>query len=350
MKILFITSAYPCPQNPIKGIFNYYRQQGLKALGLTVDILYLNRVLNKKNIIHIEKNYRPSDFGLSENSGVRSVNFLHPTLPNHLPSKVLKIVENENYDIVHFHFLWSTHSIASALRARKIPTVISCHGSDINNLVSKDQGQQKQKLSDLEGACKTIFVSKALLATAKSLGYSGKNATCIPNGFDPQLFNIKNRPKHFTAPLVGFVGALVPVKRVDALVSIFQQIKKGCPSAEFIIIGRGPLQTLIDKELQDSNIHSCTQHIHYLSPADLGTAMQKMTLLVLPSRNEGFPCVINEAKACGAPCIGRPTAPPRICGPAGSASATASRFSRATGSRRSSCSSPARGSGRSSCP
>jgi len=38
----------------------------------------------------------------------------------------------------------------------------------------------------LEKASATIFVSKALLERAKSLGFSGKNAVVIPNGTHEQ--------------------------------------------------------------------------------------------------------------------------------------------------------------------
>lgn len=163
-------------------------------------------------------------------------------------------------------------------------------------------------LETLENAARCIFVSRALLEKAKSFGYSGQNATVIPNGYDPDVFKpmdkntvrkelgIYKENTHY----VGFVGNLIPIKRADKLPEIFRKIAKELPNTRFLIVGDGALRDKILKEMKGLDVVFAGR----VPQVEVAKYMNAMDVMVLPSRNEGWPCVILEAQACGTCVIG----------------------------------------------
>jgi glycosyltransferase involved in cell wall biosynthesis len=185
------------------------------------------------------------------------------------------------------------------------PFIVTLHGSDVNILMPR---RREIYVSILESASATIFVSKALLEKAKSLGFSGKNAVVIPNGYDETIFKPMDKEAvrkelgiHREGyKYVGFVGNLIPIKRADKLGEIFRLIAKEIPETFFIVVGDGPLRKKIEKETKGLNIIFTGR----LPQKDVAKYMNAMDVMVLPSRNEGWPCVVLEAQACGTCVIG----------------------------------------------
>jgi glycosyltransferase involved in cell wall biosynthesis len=185
------------------------------------------------------------------------------------------------------------------------PFVVTLHGSDVNILMP----HRKEIYVDVfEKASATIFVSRALLERAKSMGFSGKNAVVIANGYDEAIFKPVNK-KAVRKELgihregyryVGFVGNLIPIKRADKLGEIFRLIAKEIPEMFFIIVGDGPLRKKIEKETKGLNIIFTGR----LPQKDVAKYMNAMDVMMLPSREEGFGAVVIEAQACGTCVIG----------------------------------------------
>lgn len=165
-------------------------------------------------------------------------------------------------------------------------------------------------IQTFEKASKVVFVSDALLERAKSYGYSGRNAAVIPNGYDPTIF--KPMDKVFIRKelniykegykYVGFVGNLIPVKRADKLPEIFEKIAKRYKRVKFLIVGDGYLREKIEEKMKQKNLNYIfTERV---LQEDVARYMNAMDVMVLPSRNEGWPCVVLEAQACGTCVIG----------------------------------------------
>ncbi|ACJ75341.1 glycosyl transferase, group 1 family protein [Thermosipho africanus TCF52B] len=224
--------------------------------------------------------------------------------------KMAKILEkemlNKKYDLIHAHRGFPEGVAANiASKSQNVPYVVTVHGGEIHSLMRyfKDT-----IIRTLEEAKKVFFVSEFLLNFAKKKGYSGKNAVVIPNGYDPQIFFpidkevIRKKLGVYKEgyKYVGFVGNLIPVKRADKLAEIFKSIKKFVPNTKFIVVGDGFLKEQIKSETRKLDIIFTGR----ISQREVAEWMNVMDVMILPSRNEGWPCVIVEAQACGTCVIG----------------------------------------------
>lgn len=221
-------------------------------------------------------------------------------------NQIYNNVKRENFQLIHAHGMYEPPAglIAKHFSEKlKIPYIITCHGSDVNFKMSLTP---QLYVDTFEQAAKVIFVSNAILNKAKSYGYSGKNAVIIPNGVDIDLFKMLDKEKikqelHFTRKVVGFVGNLLPVKRADKLPEIFEEINQNFET-DFLIIGEGRLKNKIEKNCRKKNLN--ITFTGKLPHEKISYYLNAMDVLILPSRNEGFPCVVLEAQACGVPVIG----------------------------------------------
>jgi len=216
-----------------------------------------------------------------------------------------KIKDNE-FDIIHAHGMYkpSAGLIAKLLSQKlSVPYVVTCHGSDINLLMPL---AKELYVDVLENASKVIFVSNALLNKAKSFGYAGENSVVIPNGIEPVIFKPLDKEKikkelGLSKKVVGFVGNLVNVKRADKLPEIFSYISS-IYDAEFLVVGDGELRKSIENECKKRKLK--VKFVGSVSHEEVPYYMNAMDVMILPSRNEGWPCVVLEAQGCGVAIVG----------------------------------------------
>ncbi|QVJ80690.1 Glycosyltransferase involved in cell wall bisynthesis [Prevotella sp. khp1] len=97
------------------------------------------------------------------------------------------------------------------------------------------------------------------------------------------------------------VGRLNEQKGFDLLIEAFSKIANKCPKWNVDIFGDGS-----DKEKllnMISNYHMESRVSIYPSTSDIYREYCKSDILVLSSRYEGYPLVLNEAMSCSLPCV-----------------------------------------------
>lgn len=327
MKILVITNLFPYPENETSGIFITNRLKVLKEfdiefktygiIGKDTFILKIVKYIFRKQEAGIREasivskgiEYNYANFKRTLMDSIYKKAFrkdLLLTYSRRLSEKISNLTINESFDIIHAHGMFDPPAglVAKLLSEKlEIPYVVTCHGSDINLAMPNNKELYNNVL---EQAGKVIFVSNALLNNAKLLGYSGKNAVVIPNGIDLEIFKPLDKEKikrelGLSKKVVGFVGNLKKIKRADKLAEIFEYIlsKK---DVEFLVVGDGELRENVEKECQKRNLN--VKFVGRVSQDKVPYYMNAMDVMILPSRNEGFPTVVNEAQACGIPVVG----------------------------------------------
>ena len=212
-------------------------------------------------------------------------------------------IENNNVDLIHAHWSYPQGYVAMVLSKKySIPYVITAHGSDIHTGPIKNAFVKNKTIEALNNASKVFFVSENLKVSAIALGYSGENSFISPNGINKEIFNYtdymelpKNKPK------IGYVGNLVDIKGVSYLPKIFKHIQNEL-DVEYEIVGDGNLRAELEEKMKENNI-KCTFY-GKLEPQEIPEVMSSFDVLVVPSKNEGWPCVILEANSLGVYVVG----------------------------------------------
>lgn len=208
--------------------------------------------------------------------------------------------------IIHAHFLFPDGVVGSFLTkllGKKL--VITIHGSDINQIRSKSKTVQKLGVFALKSANKIIAVSSDLKTKIMSLGIDSDQIEVIPNGVDLEKFHFKrsNGIKSLVKQLL-FIGYLRNIKGVDILIEAIALVKKnGTDGFKLIIVGEGPLQNDLLSQASDLGIGDCIEFIGAVPHATIPQLLKSSDLLIIASRNEGWPTIINEAFSCGTPVV-----------------------------------------------
>jgi len=122
--------------------------------------------------------------------------------------------------------------------------------------------------------------------------------------FQPIKINKKN--DYYT---IGYVGALIPRKRVDYLIRSFRYLRDKHPEikVKLEIYGHGEANEY-NKLVKLSNILNLCEHVEFkgFAPEDkIVEIYNSFDVFVIPSEMEGFSTPILEAKRCGVPVIVR---------------------------------------------
>lgn len=159
---------------------------------------------------------------------------------------------------------------------------------------------------------KIIYCAKKSRKVQESIGFNEEKGVVISNGYDVLHFKPDNISRtHFRNELglhneflIGNVGRYDPLKDHQTLLLAVKELKQITDIPfKFVIVGTGldndnmELKTLITEYGLKQNVILLGRRI------DIPSVMNGLDLFVLSSVSEAFPNVLNEAMACGTPCV-----------------------------------------------
>lgn len=159
---------------------------------------------------------------------------------------------------------------------------------------------------------KIISCAQAAVKTHTDLGYDEEKIVVIGNGYDLSTFKIDDDSRNLIRdelnigknPVIGMVGRYDPQKNHKGLIEALAIVKKNGYVFDLILVGRDlneKNKTLLS-QIRKSGLYEQTHLLDQRN--DIPSIMNALDLHVLSSSyGEGFPNVIAEAMACGAPCI-----------------------------------------------
>jgi teichuronic acid biosynthesis glycosyltransferase TuaC len=166
----------------------------------------------------------------------------------------------------------------------------------------------------LKRARRVFTVSARLREFALELGAEPGNVKVVPNGIDASVFYPRDRAaaraKHGLAgdrPLILSAGALVERKGHHRIIRAVAELKKNGVRAQLAIAGgRGP-EGAFEEQLQalvrELGLEAEVRFLGQAPPDTLAELMSAADVFCLASTNEGWPNVVHEALACGAPVV-----------------------------------------------
>jgi len=240
--------------------------------------------------------------------------FREPQYLLSLSNKIVQVAREFRLDVIHAHYA-IPHATAGFLsrqvlgaHGRGAPRVVTTlHGTDIT-LVGSDPSYSEIVAFSIDQSDLVTAVSKSLRAsTYEQLGVR-RDIVVIPNFLDCGIHrrqNVGDLRRRFTADdpdakLVIHVSNFRPVKRIDAVMGIFDRIRNKVP-ARLLLVGDGPELSAAYRLAREFGI---SQLVHSLGAQEEVVPLLSIAdLFLLPSAQESFGLAALEAMACEVPVV-----------------------------------------------
>jgi len=226
-----------------------------------------------------------------------------------LASKMVEVVNYENIDILHCHYAiphaTSAYLAKQMLNLRHIKVITTLHGTNIT-LVGLEPSFLPTIKFSIEQSDGVTAVSRFL--REKTLTHFGieKEIEVIPNFVDINKYKRINSAKVRSqwAPenekILMHTSNFRPVKRVEDVIRIFNEVQKRVPS-KLILIGDGPDRSLCELLCRELQIQD---HVKFLGKqAEIVDLLSAADLFLMPSQSESFGLSALEAMACSVPVV-----------------------------------------------
>lgn len=207
------------------------------------------------------------------------------------------IAKSRSYDVIHVHHL-SKASLVAALSPLAAPLVFTAHGLHVHSRLHRS----------IERVVQTRMSAGICLSEAERSSRIGRAPALAP-----KLFVAPNA----TVPLVSkahlrewrpgkafrllFVGQLIPLKRVDRIVSALATH----PALHLrMVFHNGQCESELREMAKTMGVCDRIEFVGQLSGDALAREYRDAHALVLPSETEALPSVVTEALTAGLPVVG----------------------------------------------
>jgi glycosyltransferase involved in cell wall biosynthesis len=203
-------------------------------------------------------------------------------------------------DVIHAHW---TLSGAAGLFARwrhQRPLVVTVQGSDIFQVTKHPVGAWLTRAL-LMRSQRVTALSQALKTATSAIGVPAQQIRVIPNGVDVRSFAPPVQAQR--EPVILFVGYLITRKGVRYLLEALPTVLAALPHFRAVLIGDGPEETALRQQAVALGIGERVEFLGFLPQDQVRQWMQRATVFVLPSLEEGQGVVLLEALASSLPVV-----------------------------------------------
>jgi glycosyltransferase involved in cell wall biosynthesis len=209
-------------------------------------------------------------------------------LPVYLASAYIHVITSRA-DLIHTH-LAIPYGLLAAHNPRKIPQIITCHGSDITypleKIIYRPLVRQTLKKAD-----RVATVSHYIQRLAVGLGAKPEKTETIYLGVDVGKFKPTKKRNRIT---IGTLGRLIPEKNIQEILYAAKLIE---PRVDFNIKigGDGPEQASLMRLAENLNLD-----VEFTGRVTDPVAFhQSLDVFILASSREGLSMSLQEAMSCG---------------------------------------------------
>lgn len=209
-------------------------------------------------------------------------------------------------DIIHTHFLETSHAFANEAKVKKIPIVMTEHWSRLleQNVTKKIIALC---LDTYWKADKVLTVSSSLQAALYNYLNKDLPINVVWNIVDIENFERKRNEKLNKFSFLS-CGSLIRRKGFDCLIKSFTALHS---NAELIIMGDGPERSNLESLAQQLGVSDRVRFTGKYKREQMAEELANANCFVLASRFETFGVVYIEAMAAGVPVIATDCGGPR---------------------------------------
>jgi glycosyltransferase involved in cell wall biosynthesis len=252
---------------------------------------------------------------VSHQEGVRIWEFSRKFGSRNLAKEIRKVIEREDFRILHAHNETSAIFGAMAIRGMSVALVTTIHNGD---RVGYSLKQRLENFLAFRKCRAIVSVSEGIAETMSAReGVRRRRIRVIKNGIRPVAILSDASKAGLRAELglpadgilIGCVGRLVPVKNHILFLSAFrkaiQRLDGGHPEKPhrliFVLIGDGPLRSVIEAEIRALDLGTSVRMLG--DRKDVPALLNILDIFALPSLNEGHSISLLEACSAGLPVI-----------------------------------------------
>lgn len=219
-------------------------------------------------------------------------------------SRKLKKFIEENFDLIHLH-----NPLVPVIKT-SLPTIVTMHGSLVENVVAMELVDLKSLFSKILGKTVSYSISKNLMNYADDVitisesvaqqirnYYNFYELKIINNGVDTKKFYPSEKQRNYML----YVGRLGHGKGIFDLLDAFKMLNNKTDT-KLLIAGKGELEEKIRSKIRNEAIENVVM-LGHVEQEDLVEIYQNAKLFVFPSHYEGLPTAILEAMASGIPIV-----------------------------------------------
>lgn len=312
MRILLLTTDFPNPFEPHRGVFNLNLARALARkheLRVVSPISWLTglwrrkaawRVLDGIEVHHPRYWYPPRLFRTHY-----SAFYWHS-----VRGTVARLLTRFRPDTVLGYWAHPDGEVAARI-ARGVGAVsaVIVGGSDVL-LLPRERGRRACVERALQSVDGVLSVSEMLRQKTIELGAVPERAFVWRQGIDTARFHPGDRNEARRRlgiagdrPVLVWVGRMVPVKGLDILLDACGLLRERGTTFRLCLVGDGPLRDSLKARAAALGLDDS---VHFSGPCGhdgLGNWYRAADWMVLPSRSEGLPNVLRESLACGTPFI-----------------------------------------------
>jgi D-inositol-3-phosphate glycosyltransferase len=299
--------------------------QRMAAMGVTVDIFTRRTHADELEIVEISPGVRVRYFDCGHGTLTKE------QLPAHiagLSKEFLRIVKDENYDVIHSHYWISGKVAMPAAKQLGIPLVHTMHTMARVKNLNLAEGETPEPMIRVQGETQVVAAAQALVANtdAEAASLVSLYDACpdtvhvVAPGVDLYTFtpgqgrsaarSIVNLPHD--SLVVTFVGRIQPHKGPEVLIRATSELVKHSPLLRKKLVvnimgGASGANTEEVDRLKELATWLAIDDVVRFSPpvprTDLAQWYRAADLVVVPSYSESFGLVALESQACGTPVV-----------------------------------------------
>jgi glycosyltransferase involved in cell wall biosynthesis len=226
---------------------------------------------------------------------------------------LVRLIRDFRPAIVHTHTAKAGLLGRLAARLAGVPVVVhTFHGHVLRGYFGPVKSAVFRGLEAALGrlADAIVAVSDAVKDDLVTLGIAdGRRIRVVPLGLDLEAFTAPLRKGALrsdwnvpeSAPLVGMVGRLVPIKDVPTFLAAAARVRQARPECRFALVGDGEERARLEALTREMGLHDAVT-FHGWHP-DMTAVYGDLDVVVNCSRNEGTPVALIEALAAARPVV-----------------------------------------------
>ena len=149
-----------------------------------------------------------------------------------------------------------------------------------------------------ERAERSFFGNSQLYSPELKLKKRGNHFTIYNNL--PSYIAISDKPRQFNTPVtIGVVSRLERIKGMDLVVPAFAKVHARFPDSRLLVAGDGGLRSVMEEQVRENSLDEVVEFVGRQPQSALQSVYDRIDILLMPSRSEGFGLTAIEGMARG---------------------------------------------------